>query len=479
MNYLVVGLLLLGIAIFVGLGMFWDKLEININEYVLLFVGLSLSFGPVFLSGYLFAKPEHLVLQGRVLASWVQVIADEKCRLPRADGSTSTENVDSCPPRFSVRAVIRGDLDCPVVKVVGRDGRRSSLQLAKRQGKAKGLFDAIDVCAATVTVGDAKTVKFDGGPSIEIWELSEGPTLVVALGDTGCRGPRKKQNCDSSEWPFSDVAEKASKINPNPSLVVHVGDYVYTNADTWEDWRRNLFAPAKVLLEASPWVMVRGNHERCGERGDGPYGFYLFFGSDDTVMSCASDNELEATYALDLSSALRLIVADSSTAYTTTSSPPSEVTTVFGNIKTFAETWNGENKKVWLATHVPIFAIELAENKCKIPGSTAAMLAAWRSALIKNEAILILSGDLHLYQRSNLMEKVNFHQVAVGTGGVDLDPLPISQPPTKICDEFQYSNPTETWQVCSDRKHGYLLVEPRQHDKLTFRPLDGAVPACP
>ena len=60
--------------------------------------------------------------------------------------------------------------------------------------------------------------------------------------------------------------------------MIHVGDYLYRenacpagDADCagspwgygWDAWNADFFAPARPLLAAAPWIVVRGNHESC------------------------------------------------------------------------------------------------------------------------------------------------------------------------------------------------------------------------
>ena len=69
-----------------------------------------------------------------------------------------------------------------------------------------------------------------------------------------------------------------------PDLVVHVGDFHYREAgcrpfnkgcegsphgDVWPVWEEDFFKPARPLLKAAPFVMVRGNHEECERGGKG------------------------------------------------------------------------------------------------------------------------------------------------------------------------------------------------------------------
>jgi len=116
------------------------------------------------------------------------------------------------------------------------------------------------------------------------------PQRIVVLGDTGCRLKGSEgifQACnDPDAWPFADVAAAAAAMHPD--LVVHVGDYHYRenacpagNAGCagspwgygWDAWDADFFTPARGLLAAAPWVVVRGNHESCDRAGQGWWRF--------------------------------------------------------------------------------------------------------------------------------------------------------------------------------------------------------------
>ena len=119
---------------------------------------------------------------------------------------------------------------------------------------------------------------------------SANPRRIVVLGDTGCRiktADRAFQACnDAAQWPFARVADAAAAARPD--LVIHVGDSHYRenpcppgNAGCagspwgygWDAWEADLFAPARKLLEAAPWIVVRGNHESCSRAGQGWWRF--------------------------------------------------------------------------------------------------------------------------------------------------------------------------------------------------------------
>ncbi len=113
---------------------------------------------------------------------------------------------------------------------------------------------------------------------------------IVIIGDTGCRLKASEnafQDCNSIEkWPFAQTIQSA--FNTNPDLVVHVGDIHYRESPCPESregcknspwgygfdaWNADFFIPAKLLLDATPWVFVRGNHEACSRAGQGWHRF--------------------------------------------------------------------------------------------------------------------------------------------------------------------------------------------------------------
>lgn len=167
------------------------------------------------------------------------------------------------------RAVVDGGA-CPVAVV---DGRPRRMRVRVRPGLA--FPDSVCVAdvprgAERVTVG-GRTLK---GPPAEI-------RRIVIIGDTGCRvqGLNLQACNDPGAWPFAALARRAAAERPD--LVIHVGDYYYRetacpafyagcagspHGDAWPTWRTEFFDPARPLLEAAPWVLVRGNHESC-ERG--------------------------------------------------------------------------------------------------------------------------------------------------------------------------------------------------------------------
>lgn len=112
---------------------------------------------------------------------------------------------------------------------------------------------------------------------LQVLPLPHGPPQrILIFGDTGCRlkGATIQDCNDPKAWPFPTVVRRA--LERKPDLVIHVGDYYYRETpcpeghagcagspygDAWPTWKAEFFDPARSLLEAAPWVFVRGNHE--------------------------------------------------------------------------------------------------------------------------------------------------------------------------------------------------------------------------
>jgi hypothetical protein len=156
---------------------------------------------------------------------------------------------------------------------------------------------------------------------------------IVVIGDTGCRIKKSEnaaQACnDAKEYPFATVAAQAAKWKPD--LVVHVGDYLYReNACPdgnkgcagspwgygWDAWSADFFGPAKPLLQAAPWVMVRGNHESCSRAGQGWWRMMdprALIPGRDCVNAANDDNgDYSDPYAVPIGGSSQFIVLDTS-----------------------------------------------------------------------------------------------------------------------------------------------------------------------
>lgn len=112
-------------------------------------------------------------------------------------------------------------------------------------------------------------------------DRQEKNMVIAFIADTGCQLKKKKaQQCnDPSQWPFQSIASKIAK-DVKPVAVAHIGDYLYRESapqcgvsspcgDTWGAFEADFFDPGRALLQTSPWIFVRGNHEICTRGGLG------------------------------------------------------------------------------------------------------------------------------------------------------------------------------------------------------------------
>ncbi len=154
---------------------------------------------------------------------------------------------------------------------------------------------------------------------------------IVVIGDTGCRLKKSDhafQACnDPEQYPFARVAAQAAAWKPD--LVIHVGDLLYRENrcpegntgckdSPWgygfDAWNADFFKPGRVLMQAAPWAMARGNHESCARAGQGWWRFMdpspLVAGRD--CNDAANDNMGDYTdpYAVPLGGDAQLIMLD-------------------------------------------------------------------------------------------------------------------------------------------------------------------------
>jgi hypothetical protein len=422
-----------------------------------------------------------------------------------ADSSNKQPQAGACAPQISVRLIVARESNCPSVGIdgvpVATVERRPDLQRAEA-------FEAIKLCVAYHRAR-ADSVTFSDGTEVPVRlrQSTSGPDRIAIFGDTGCRG-NPKQACKGDKWPFGKIA--ANVAYDNPDLIVHLGDYLYTDNDNWTDWRKYFFEPARFLLKSAPWMLVRGNHENLQE-GNQWAGYEYFFGEQERLRL---DDEIEGAkpYAIDLSAKLRVIVADSSISFAFKKVESGDLSSAN------CDTWPGKDKgicdvikaqlrfvvnlmpppsesnpQVWLMTHVPVFGLEREDEEDKatkkkqkvdrIPKPSAMMLSAW----MKNRVTginRIFSGDRHLLQV--ITPNGQPIQIAVGTGGVNLDDFPKTLDPlTNLGIDLGTVNestnaadaPPSTDQWCGYQGHGYLWAERKDTDYLfKFVPIPTPAP---
>jgi hypothetical protein len=159
------------------------------------------------------------------------------------------------------------------------------------------------------------------------------PQRIVVIGDSGCRinaSDNAAQACnDRDAWAFPQVVAAAAAMRPD--LVIHVGDYHYRETPCppgntgcagspwgygWDAWNADLFAPARALFAAAPWIVVRGNHESCNRAGQGWWRFLdprpLMPRRDCNIPTDDDIGDFSDPYAIPLDADWQWLVFDSS-----------------------------------------------------------------------------------------------------------------------------------------------------------------------
>jgi hypothetical protein len=241
---------------------------------------------------------------------------------------------------------------------------------------------------------------------------------IIMVGDTGCRlKDNVIQACDDpAAWPWRQVAETAA--SQHPDFVIHVGDYHYRETpcpagapcagpygDNWAVWDADFFAPARQLLAAAPWIMVRGNHEECARAGAG---WARYLAPDQTAAPCAAH---EAPYSVNIGGR-SLVVFDTAIARDLRADPK-DVELYRRDFAALSRLASGPS---WLLTHHPLRGIVRVENG-KMIGGNLTLIAAENELPASLE--LMLAGHIHTFQVLNYRRGPP--QIIGGNGGDLLD----------------------------------------------------------
>jgi len=307
---------------------------------------------------------------------------------------------------LSVRAVVAPGNPCPPVSADG----------AAVASLPRGAPDAafpVQICEARVPAATARLAA--GG--IQLPVLPATVRRIAVFGDSGCRiAGRALQDCnDPSSWPFPTIAKEAAARRPD--LVIHLGDYYYREGacpagragcagspygDNWGTWKADFFDPAAPLLAASPWVVVRGNHEVCQRGGRG---WFRLLDPYPTRADCVDRTE---PYRLSIGG-LELLLFDGADANDFLA-PPDKVAAYADQL---ARLLANPPPHAWLLTHKPIWAMAQAE----LSGQTTNLT---EQAAIKGHVPaaldLVLAGHLHDFISYEFGPE-RPAQLIVGTGG--------------------------------------------------------------
>lgn len=251
----------------------------------------------------------------------------------------------------------------------------------------------------------------------------DDPERIVVLGDTGCRlepGADPVQACnDPAAWPAAAIAAAATR--EQPQLVIHTGDLLYRlrpcpptaqaacggspSGDTFAAWHADVLAPQAPLLAAAPWIVARGDHERCGVGADG---WLRYFAPGPRPARCPAR---AAPYHLMLG-ALQLQVLDSSDA----DDLAAPAALVDGTRRDLAVLREVIHSPAWLLTHRPVWSVRQDAGGVVTP--TRTLQAAIGDGL--EPAIhTVLSGHVHLLEHLAFAAQ-RPQQVVVGNGGAAL-----------------------------------------------------------
>ena len=371
--------------------------------------------------------------------------------------------------------VVMGDGGAPVARVatshascplIGFDGnyRRMSLRAAAgtpaQRTTASAAADSkpsafpLNVCEAAIPTGVAQAVV--GSRTLPLPKAD--PQRILILADTGCRLKKADnvyQSCnDSTAWPLAQIAATAAKMQPD--LVLHIGDYHYREnvcpndiagcAGTpwgygWDTWEADLFKPAAPLLNAAPWIAVRGNHEECARAGQGWFRF-LDTQAYSAQRSCddpANDSvaNYSIPYAVPLGSGTQVIVFDSAKAgkaAVPTTDP--QFIAYQDEFKTVARLAAKANTTSVFVNHHPILGYAPIAGAAPA-GGNAALLSVMQqvnsTAYYPTGIALAIHGHVHDFQALNFKSE---HPATIvsGNGGDNLDvalpdPFPANLPP--------------------------------------------------
>jgi hypothetical protein len=278
---------------------------------------------------------------------------------------------------------------------------------------------------------------------------------IVVIGDTGCRIKGKEvQDCnDPDAYPFARAAAAAAAWKPD--LVVHVGDYHYREDPCPADrpgcafspwgygyaaWHADFFAPARPLLAAAPWVMVRGNHETCARAGQGWWRFLdphpLVPGRDCNDPRDDGAGDDSEPYAVSLGPDAQLLVFDTAnTSYKGFAAGDARIDQYRATRRKLDAL--AARKPVNLAAdHHPLLAFgavrDAGSGAVRLFGGDAGLIQAFGAdgPLLPAGVDVLLSGHVHLWEQASFASDHPTQFVSGFSGTAeDIVPLPASAPP--------------------------------------------------
>ncbi|WP_316301527.1 metallophosphoesterase [Aliisedimentitalea sp. MJ-SS2] len=339
-------------------------------------------------------------------------------------------------------AVVRAISTSKTCPQLNHDGEVSKMHL--RMDAPPHGFEGIYVCEA----GIAQTAQGLSIGPVALPPPAKVLDRVAVIGDTGCRvNYGEVQNCtgdgNGPAWDYQGIADAAAKSKPD--VVIHVGDMHYREHTSacgqsckhenigfnWHSWEADFFHPSKTLMQAAPWIMVRGNHEDCGRAWRG-----WFYFLDPNPMSrstwpldCPAASEGEKSwfytdpYSLEFDG-VRVIVMDSSYIADDYHTPDPATVAQYASEFGMVEDMAGQDAKPsWLVTHRPFWAVASwgTSNAGPTDATLQAALAASTQGKLPDNVKVTLAGHIHLMQSLSFADG-RPQQMVFGNSGTKRDP---------------------------------------------------------
>ena len=278
-----------------------------------------------------------------------------------------------------------------------------------------------------LTITETKLSKDEG---LKKFPNLSNPQTILIMGDTGCRIKESKkgsdyQDCNNpASWPFQKIVDQS--IKENPDLIIHLGDYHYREKCSlgkpcqkmspvigygWLPWELDFFKPMQKLLEKTPIVIARGNHEDCNRAYEG---YKKLLANSPWDKDCL---DYETAQLLTFSN-FAIINFDSSAI----SENPFE-----NDEKIWIKRFDELNEKitqlkiqnVWIITHKPFYGI-IPFKTSFLPGNIS-LRAAFEKSPLKNKVSMIFSG--HIHTSMVVKSKTANTQIVLGNSGTQLDTI--------------------------------------------------------
>ena len=314
------------------------------------------------------------------------------------------------------------------------------------------------------------------------------PQRIIVVGDTGCRMKKSDnsfQPCnDPVQWPWQAVADRAASFHPD--LVIHTGDIHYREnvcpegnagcaGSVWgygyDAFEADLFKPARNLLNAAPWIFVRGNHESCFRAGQGWWRMLdahpLEAGRDCNDAANDAKGDFSDPYAVKIAGDTQLLVFDSSRTGTKVLNETDAIFVTYKRqVEMASEIAKAAPSNIFM-NHHPILGFAGKPTPTGVSfypgneGMQSVMEKAWPKLLFPPNVNALFSGHNHVFQMTSFSTPHPTQFISGNAGSwVDdpnIDELPAGATPYReaVVAEFTTTN-----------QYGFMTMEREGQDWL-------------